>query len=327
MSSPYAGRRVLLVDAVDEDPTGHAPLRRRALERLGCTVHVLDPRQKRGLMARFRSSGVAERLGRGILEHQPDLVLVVEGADLTAGNVLQLKREGRARFANWFIGTARSLALMEAVSPAYDALFVPGSDLAERLRGPARAAVLHLAPGCDPSVHRPVPARDQFRANVVFVGEATPRREQLLGGLAEYGLAIWGAGWRRTALHDYCRGEHLSSDDFVRAYAGASVAVNVHREVDGSTATGCNQRLFEVAAIGVPQVVDARPDLALHFLEGSEVLTFDGSAALKAHVGSLLHDTVAAERLSHAARQRALAEHTYMHRMTAILAATLGAGD
>ena len=59
----------------------------------------------------------------------------------------------------------------------------------------------------------------------------------------------------------------LELDDYVRAYAGASVAVNIHREGNhnGGTATGCNQRLFELAAIGVPQVVDNRADLSLAF--------------------------------------------------------------
>jgi spore maturation protein CgeB len=115
-------------------------------------------------------------------------------------------------------------------------------------------------------------------------------------------------------------------EDFVRAYAGASVAVNIHREDDDlGTRTGVNQRLFEIAAIGVPQVVDDRPDLALHFLPGQEVAPATSAAGLKELVKELLQDaTGAREGLAHAARQRALAEHTYMHRMTAILGATLG---
>ncbi len=167
-------------------------------------------------------------------------------------------------------------------------------------------------------------ARDQFRANVVFVGAATPRREQLLAELTGFGLAIWGPGWRRTPLKDYCRGEMLDLDDYVRAYAGASVAVNVHREGNsqGGTATGCNQRLFELAAIGVPQVVDNRADLPLAFDAGRELLTFDTGAELRQLVQELIQDPTTADRLAQAGRRRALAEHTYMHRLGAILGAT-----
>ena len=161
-------------------------------------------------------------------------------------------------------------------------------------------------------------ARDQFRAKVVFVGAATPSREQLLAELTEFGLAIWGPGWRRTPLKDYCRGEMLDLDDYVRAYAGASVAVNIHREgprAGGTTTTGCNQRLFELAAIGVPQVVDNRADLPLAFDVGRELLTFDTGSELRQLVQELIQDPTAADRLAQAGRRRALAEHTYMHRL------------
>jgi len=322
VTSPYAGRRVLLVDALDHDRTGHAGLRLRALERLGCEVHGLDLRRPTGLLQRWRARGTGERLVQALQQYRPELVLVVDTAAVPGAQVLELKREHRATWAAWFVGEACTLADIEAVGSMYDALFVPGSDLVERVRGPAMPPVLHLEPGCDPSVHRQVPARDQFRANVVFAGAATPYRETMLSGLVEFGLALWGPGWRRTGLRDYCRGEETRLDDFVRAYAGASVAVNVHREGAGRTATGCNHRVFEVAAIGVPQVVDERADLALHFLPGQELLTFVTAAELRAHVQALLQDPPAAERMAQAARQRVLAEHTYMHRMATILART-----
>jgi len=116
----------------------------------------------------------------------------------------------------------------------------------------------------------------------------------------------------------------LDLDDYVRAYAGASVAVNVHREGNsqGATATGCNQRLFELAAIGVPQVVDNRADLPLAFDAGRELLTFGTGAELRLLVQELLQDPTTADRLAQAGRRRALAEHTYMHRLGAILGAT-----
>ena len=116
----------------------------------------------------------------------------------------------------------------------------------------------------------------------------------------------------------------LDLDDYVRAYAGASVAVNIHREgnSNGGTATGCNQRLFELAAIGIPQVVDNRADLPLAFDTGRELLTFDTGSELRLLVQQLIQDPTTAERLAQAGRRRALAEHTYMHRLGAVLGAT-----
>jgi hypothetical protein len=90
MTSPWAGRRVLLVDALDHDPTGHAGLRRRALERLGCTVHGLDLRPRQGLLQRWRAGSVGQRLSQALVQHAPDLVLVIDAALVPAGMLLEL---------------------------------------------------------------------------------------------------------------------------------------------------------------------------------------------------------------------------------------------
>ncbi len=326
MNSRFGGKRVLLVDSGDEKLSPHAPLRRRALERLGCSVRLCDLGEKHGFLARWRSGKPSDRLARLIDEMVPDVVLVVDAAELTGAMVQQVRRQSGARWANWFMGGVRSLPLMEAVGSAYDTLFVPGTDCAQQLTVPGRPPAHYLPPACDPSVHRPMTARDTFRANVVFVGRATPRREQLLSELVEFGLALWGAEWRKTGLRDYCRGDRLDGADYVRAYAGASVAVNIHDEPqgEGGTSSGCNQRTFELASIGAAQVVDERSDLAQHFVNGQELLVYRSGAELKELVQRLLHDPPEAGRLSQASRRRAMAEHTYMHRMAELLGMVLG---
>ena len=105
-----------------------------------------------------------------------------------------------------------------------------------------------------------------------------------------------------------------------RTYAGASVAVNIHSEAPGEGPDpGCNRRLFELAAIGVPQVVEDRPDLHRHFREGSEILVARTPAQLRSLTAEALQDRAWAEEVAAGARQRVLGEHTYMHRMQALL--------
>ncbi|MEP6572218.1 MAG: glycosyltransferase, partial [Gemmatimonadota bacterium] len=106
------------------------------------------------------------------------------------------------------------------------------------------------------------------------------------------------------------------------AYAGATVGINIHQSIDPDPAhdsRACNQRLFELAAIGVAQVVDKRGDLPLHFEEGTEVLVFENPAELKGLVKRALHEDGYRERLHANARQRAMRDHTYMHRMLTLL--------
>jgi hypothetical protein len=313
--------RILLVGAFDDALHAHAALRRRALERLGFRVTAFNLMGDGGLLSRIRRIGVHDRLGRALSHTAPAIVLVLGGTQLGPATVAAYRRESNAVWVNWFCDELRSRSAVGALAPGYDVVFVAGSEVAEELESAGMPAA-YLPAGCDPSIHRPMRSRDQFRANVVFVGTASPHRERMLSELAEFGLAIWGPGWRKTKLRDYCRGELLDHGDYVRAYAGASVAVNIHSEAPGHDPDpGCNRRLFELAAIGVPQVVEDRPDLHRHFHEGSEILVARTPAQLRGLTAEALQDRGWAEEVSAGARQRALGEHTYMHRMHALLSA------
>ena len=313
--APFAGRTVLLLGRFDHSYSAHATLKRRALERLGCQVVVVEPRPS-GFLARFTRASLTERLAAALREHHPDLVLTL-GAELPPpAAVAELRTVHHAPWALWWHSDAGHLPSWDQVQ-AVDRTWVTGSDLVAKIPG-----VRYLPHGCDPSVHRPLRSRDEYRANVVFVGDATPRREALVTEVLECGVAVWGAGWRKTRLKDYCRGEMVEVEEYVRAYAGATVALNFHREgpegeVPGSS--GCNARTFELAAMGIAQVVDARADLPALFAEGSEVLTFTDPSQLKGMVKELVADHPRAEELGHAARRRALGEHTYMHRLSQVL--------
>jgi spore maturation protein CgeB len=320
MTSSFQGTRVLLVARFDEIFHAHNALRRRALERLGCAVATVDPGH-RGLLARLQGLDLSERLGRAIDQSRPELVLVIGGEDLDAGQILALKRRREVPWVIWYTGDLRSLAAIRDVGKAFDHACVAGTDLVAGLE--ASGLPVTLIPfGCDPSFHRPMRARTPYRANVVFAGSATPRREQLLSALVEFGLAIWGRGWRKTGLKDYCRGELETAENFVRAYAGATVAVNIHHSIDpdpARDARSCNERLFELAAIGATQVVDYRADLPQYFESDQEVLVYQQTDQLRELVQFALENAPQRERVAAAARARALREHTYMHRMLQLL--------
>ena len=98
----------------------------------------------------------------------------------------------------------------------------------------------------------------------------------------------------------------------------------MHRRGATAPSPGCNRRLFELAAIGVPQVVEDRPDIHRHFREGSEILVAAHPRRLQALLAEALQDRAWSEQVAAGARQRALTEHTYMHRLGALLGAVAG---
>jgi spore maturation protein CgeB len=326
MMALYSGLRILMVAAVDDAAHSHNRLRRRALERLGCTVEVCDPDQP-GFFERLVRRGREARVRAALSRSQSDAVLVIGEQRLDGDGVEALREGSQGRWALVLDEEPRSAEAARRAAMAYDHVFVASTQGVRILERHGVKHATYLAQGCDPSVHKPLRARGVFRSNVVFAGWATPRREELLAELVEFGLAVWGPGWRKTSLKDYCRGELPGMEDFVRAYAGASVAVNIHRTAATDPArdgTGLNQRTFELAAIGVTQVVDARGDLAQHFEEGEELLTYSTAEQLRGQVKRALQEDRYRDRLATAARHRALREHTYMHRMADLLARVTG---
>lgn len=312
---------VVLVAPIDDGRYAHGAQRGRAIERLGCDLTTVNVIERRGPFSLFRSRDLRHRLEQAIVTARPDLVLVVGVPELDLSMVESLKRRG-GRWVNWFPDDMRTVTSAAELAGPFDAIYAAGSDVAARLAELLGREVRLLPLACDPSIYRPQKARDQqYRANVVFCGSASLRRESLLQHVVEFGLAIWGDGWRSTGLRDYCRGEATKTEDFVRAYAGATVALNIHHtaELSRTPEAYCNQRCFELGAIGVLQVVDRRVDLEQWFSINDEVLVFDDALQLRRIVEDALQDLTAVERIASAGRERVLAEHTYMHRLRELL--------
>jgi spore maturation protein CgeB len=325
MNQPYSGLRTLLVARVDDATQAHNAQRRRALERLGCVVTTADP-DHTGWLEKLVRRDFDQRVQALIQQHTPDLVLV-SGHETLPLEAVDRMRSGRSRWVQFHGEDRGKFEDLRKSAMSFDHVFVSSTRTAKLLDESGVKHAHYLPAGCDPSVHKPLNARGPFRANVVFAGAATNRRERYLTELLEFGLALWGPGWRKTELKDYCRGELPNTEDFVRAYAGATVAINIHRtgpEDRNGDPAGLNRRAFEMAAIGTTQVVDMRADLSRHFEEGSEVLTYTTPEELKGQVKRAIQEDKYRERLSANARQRALRNHTYMHRMSELLKRVMG---
>jgi spore maturation protein CgeB len=316
------GPSVLVIAEFDDALHAHAAQRCRALERLDCRVEAFDLQERPGILGRLTGKDLVARLRKAVTAVKADVVLAIGAAPLDRQTVTELAAVTSIPWANWFPDDLRTIDEALDRAPAYQHVFAAGTDVAGKLADHLRRPIDVIPLAADPSIYRPLHSRDQYRANVVFAGAATARRETLLAGLVEFGLALWGPGWRKTSLRDYCRGEVPTTETYVRAYAGASVAINIHH-LAGKNGTRqesyVNQRVFELASIGVPQVVDCRGDLDHHFEVGTHLLVFNTGDELKQLVRAALQDFAASEAIGRAARKAVLSGHTYMHRMKEIL--------
>lgn len=310
--------KILLVARFNEARYAHAALYQRALERLGATVVPFNL-ERTGWLDRVTRKDLTVRLEQAIKHAAPDTILITDGEVVREHAVEPLRHVTAARWVHWFPWQEGLEDTMRRATHSSDLVFVAGAGRAAHWSRECGKPVHPLDAACDPSVHRPLRVRDPFRANVVFAGSASPYREAVLEQLVEFGLAVWGPGWKKTSLREYCRGELLSMDNYVRAYAGATVGINLHRSEGGGADGALNARLFEIAGIGVAQAVEDRPDLPDQFAPGEEVLAYHGIEELREKVRHALADQHHRESLAQAARRKALQRHTYMHRMQELL--------
>ena len=312
----FVGLRVVLVAAFNRRYHRSGLALAAALDSMGCEVRRCEERL-RGLNTIWRRP-LAARLA-ALLERGPaDLVLVFKGAGLDPGTIAELRRRTRARWANWFPDDPHEQELSVRLAPAYDCFFTHDSSSLMRHRS-AGARAYYLAFGCDPDYLRPMDAGARWRAALGFVGSRDPRRERVLRQVEDLGLAVWGPGWPRGAVY---------GDDFVHALAGATVGLNLHQQFgDGGDparyGTGANMRVFELAAVGTPQLSDAKGDIARHFVPGREIVLYSSVAEMRDRALDLLADAALRRSLADAARARALREHTWAHRLQELLTLTM----
>jgi spore maturation protein CgeB len=199
------------------------------------------------------------------------------------------------------------------------------SELRDRL-GARRVAPLYGS--VDPDQHRPAAPSTEVRADLSYLGtfaadrqdvlarllidaaRALPDRRFLLGGSKYPDDFPW------TENLFYWR--HVAPPDHPWFYASSRLTLNVTRAAMASLGWCPSGRLFEAAACGVPIVTDAWEGLDAFFAPGGEILvasdTADVVRAIETSDAELL-------RISTAARERTLAEHTAERRASELVGA------
>ena len=311
---PFAGLRVVLVAAFNRRYHRSGLALAAALTTLGCDVRRCEERVTgmNSILRRSLAARLAARLERSVA----DLVLVFKGTGLDPSSIAALRRRTRALWVNWFPDDPHQMAVSTRLAPAYDRFFTHDSSSLDRYRG-AGARAHYLAFGCDAAFLRP--ESGSAPTALSFVGSRDPLRERVLSEVADLGLAVWGPGWPNGPVY---------GDDFVHALTGATVGLNLHQQfgAGGDPAlygTGANMRVFELAAVGTPQLSDAKADIARHFMPGREIVLYSTVSELRDQARALLADEGRRRSLAAAARERALREHTWAHRLEEMLTVTL----
>ncbi|MGC2520066.1 MAG: glycosyltransferase [Burkholderiales bacterium] len=269
------------------------------------------------------------RLRRLAADLSPDAFITLFGFDLSE-RTLSFLRARKVPTVCWWINDPFQLERSLGKAPWYDFVFSNSAGvLADyRARGVAHAGFLPTA--CEPRVHRPVAPRAEWRSEVCFAGDWSPLRAQVVESLARrFDVRVFGPWGRklpadsplRTRLHD----GFFKPDDMAAMFASSEVVLNLHTWY-GKFDHGVNPRLFEAAGCGVFQVVDWKQEIPTLFDCERELRCYRKLEELESLVAAALAAPAERRAAAQAARARALAEHTYAHRMQSLLAAVTARG-
>ena len=175
----------------------------------------------------------------------------------------------------------------------------------------------YLPLAVNPNFFRPA---HQIRANrIVYVANNSPGRGKLISQIKKP-VTLYGKGWSqlKNTPHDI-HAYRLPYDKLPHIYASCRAVLNVKNEKN--VVHGLNQRSFEPYGCMTPVLNDALSDIDLCFEAGKEILVYRSLDELNDYHERLSGDPAFALSIGTAGYKRVIADHTYLHRVNAILSA------
>jgi len=318
----------------------------RALESLGHRVRWLDhsvhatsyhqlellksPQHRLALQSKY-----AEMLSRitmaQLAEDPPDFVLALAQAPLILPMLEHLRRK-RFLTAMWFVENYRHLTYWQQLAAGYDFWFVIQQEPCMTALKQAGAKIVHYLPmAADPSVHCPVELtkdeQEEYGSDVSFVGAGYANRRGIFPRLLnqEWSFKLWGNEWDGASdLISVLQrnGARIDTETCRKVFNASAVNLNLHSWAGAGfdpDADFVNPRTFELAACGAFQLTDRRSLMQDLFTAG-EVASLSSPDELPGEISRWIREPERRVAMAESARRRVLAGHTYVHRMSDLLA-------
>jgi spore maturation protein CgeB len=195
----------------------------------------------------------------------------------------------------------------------------PALDDLRTLLGATRVAPLYGH--VDPSVHRPAPVLDLYRADLSYLGTYAADRQAALEALfieparRQPGRTFLIAGAQYPQDFPWTSNirfvRHLPPPEHPAFFSSSRLTLSVTRRAMAENGHCPSGRLFEAAACGTTVLSDWWPGLDAFFEPGREILVARSTADVEQ---ALALPEAEIARMATAARERVLAEHTSAHR-------------
>lgn len=322
--------RVMVVGPLG--PDDFADNVRDTLSRMGHEVHAAGaprpslPNRKMDTLVSLVSDHTSaidqyrqRHLVRMVQRIRPDILLTMDRR--LHRSVIEKARQAGARTALWFPDHVATMGRHDMFLNGYDRIFLKNPVLVENLQSIYGLPVRYMPEACNSSWHRSTEEYGQ-NATIVMAGNIHPTRALLLKRLLGAGLPVllYGApvaDWVRipelAAAHT---GQYLARTEKAAVFRRARVVLN---NLHPAEYAGVNCRLFEACGSGGLAMTETRSGLADLFEPGRDLDTFASFDELKEKLEWYLADPERGRVIGDEGAKRARAEHTYEHRLSAIL--------
>ncbi len=260
----------------------------------------------------------------------PHMVLSMAQAPVSRQLLMRLRKMGIPT-AMWFVEDYRIFTYWRAFAPLYDAFAVIQKEaFLQELQNVGQKNALYLPMAALPSFHQAqelLPLEQKkYGADIAFLGAGYPNRRKAFHAFVHKNFKIWGTEWEGDSLLKDCvqeQGARISPEDARKIYSATKVNINLHSSVQADELVPrgdfVNPRTFELAAMGVFQLVDKRHLMAELFPEDMLVTFTSAEQMLQLTEYYLKHEEERKVKAK-AAQEHVLEYHSYERRMQSLLA-------
>jgi spore maturation protein CgeB len=273
-----------------------------------------------GMVSRsFRGSpGLEDRLLlRRVQTFRPHLLLALT-TTIHPEVLLATKRMSGCPRVLWWGDAPANASGWGLPNPEWDTVYLKDKDAVAKMRLLGREAhLLHEA--MNPRWHRPI--AECTTNDVLVMGNYYAFRQAMVTALLDRDVPVAAYGptpprWSDPRILALWRRKYLTRLDKSRAIGECLAVLNTFSFAEGNS---LNCRAFEVAGAGGLQLLEYRPIVTDCFEPGAELLTFRTLEELLERIRWAQREQAGARRIRAAGARRALAQHTYRHRLEVIL--------
>jgi len=299
---------------------------KKALEKHNYKVHTFNYRQFQLHRTNLTNNFLNNQLLKKALLLKPDFVLVNKGESINKGIIKRISQRG-IKTINWCLddpfGELNSFNNIKNRNE-YDYFFVFDPYYVRKLKKTGQKNAFYLPCAVDPDIHREMTLMEkrEYRHNVSFVGTYQKNREELLKKIKEYNPSIWGYHWNKTKglniQKEKLHGNKKIKDNnrMCEIFNTSKINLNIHYP---HSRESVNLRTFDVLATKSFLLCDYFEELPNLFEIDKEIVCYKDVKELRKKIEYYLENEDERNKIIEAGYKRVLKEHTFYHRMKAIL--------